>query len=101
MKNYLNVKIIYSQRSTLRRTPEVDSAYSLNLRYAKYWCNSFFKPLSKNEFKKKYEKIEKKVDEGKSGPLCHPVKSRSTSDWLPTHLDVMEPGSGMVGFSDR
>lgn len=51
------------------KDPEIDSEYSLNLRYARYWCDSFTKPLSKNEFKKKYEKIEKKVDE--SGNVIH------------------------------
>ena len=67
----INDKLFESQDFLLsaidfEKDPEVDSAYSLNLRYAKYWCNSFIKPLSKNEFKKKYEKIEKKVDEGRN-----------------------------------
>ena len=35
------------------KDPEIDSEYSFNLRYARYWCDSFTKPLSKNEFKKK------------------------------------------------
>ena len=48
---------------------EFDSNYSLNLRYARYWSDSFVKPFSKNEFKKKYEKIEKKVEE--SGNVVH------------------------------
>lgn len=45
------------------KDPEIDSEYSLNLRYARYWCDSFIKPLSKNEIKKKYEKIEKKMND--------------------------------------
>ena len=48
------------------KDPEVDSQYSLNLRYAKYWSNSFIRPFSKNEFKKKYEKVEKRVSEKKN-----------------------------------
>ena len=51
------------------KDPEIDSQYSLNLRYARYWSDGFPKPFSKNEFKKKYEKIEKKVDE--SGRVIH------------------------------
>lgn len=67
----INDKLFESQDFLLsaidyEKDPDVDLAYSLNLRYAKYWCNSFIKPLSKNEFKKKYEKIEKKVDEAKN-----------------------------------
>ncbi len=48
------------------KDPEIDSGYSLDLRYARYWCDSFTMPLSRNEFKKKYEKIEKKVDDTRS-----------------------------------
>lgn len=64
----INDKLFESQDFLLtaidfEKDPEADSVYSLNLRYARYWCDSFIKPLSKNEFKKKYEKIEKKVDE--------------------------------------
>jgi RimJ/RimL family protein N-acetyltransferase len=67
----INDKLFESDDFTLtaidfEKDPEVDSSYSLNLRYARYWCDSFTKPLSKNEFKKKYEKIEKKVDETRS-----------------------------------
>lgn len=51
------------------KDPEIDSQYSLNLRYARFWSDGFPKPYSKNEFKKKYEKIEKKVDE--SGRVIH------------------------------
>lgn len=67
----INDKLFESQDFILtaidfEKDPEADSAYSLNLRYARYWNDSFIKPLSKNEFKKKYEKIEKKVDETRS-----------------------------------
>lgn len=67
----INEKIFESKDFILtaidfEKDPEVDSAYSLNLRYAKYWCKSFIKPLSKIEFKKKYEKIEQKVDEARN-----------------------------------
>ncbi|PKO13250.1 MAG: hypothetical protein CVU39_19755 [Chloroflexi bacterium HGW-Chloroflexi-10] len=51
------------------KDPEVDARYTLDLRYAKYWCDGFTRPLSKNEMKKRYEKIEKKVDE--SGSVMH------------------------------
>ena len=45
------------------KDPEIDSNYSLNLRYARYWRDGITRPFSKNEFKKKYEKIEKKVED--------------------------------------
>jgi len=51
------------------KDPQIDSQYSLNLRYARHWSDRFAKPFSKNEFKKKYEKIEKKVEE--SGRVIH------------------------------
>lgn len=56
----------YLSEIDFEKDPEVDSNYSLNLRYARYWCDGFPKPLSKNEFKKKYEKIEKKIDESRN-----------------------------------
>jgi RimJ/RimL family protein N-acetyltransferase len=70
----INDKLFESQDFILTaidfdKDPEIDSLYSLNLRYARYWCDSLIKPLSKNEMKKKYEKIEKKVDEG--GRVVH------------------------------
>ncbi|HSM24375.1 MAG TPA: GNAT family protein [Anaerolineaceae bacterium] len=55
----------YLSEIDFEKDPEVDSNYSINLRYARYWCDGFVKPLSKTEFKKKYEKIEKKINEGK------------------------------------
>ncbi len=72
----INDKLFESQDFVLteidfEKDPEIDSAFSLNLRYARYWCDSFIKPLSKNEMKKKYEKIEKKLEDFESGPLCH------------------------------
>ncbi len=51
------------------KDPEIDSQYSLNLRYARYWSDGFPKPLSKHEFKKKYEKVEKRVEE--TGRVIH------------------------------
>jgi RimJ/RimL family protein N-acetyltransferase len=70
----INDKLFESQNFILtaidfEKDPEIDSLYSLNLRYASYWCDSLIKPLSKNEMKKKYEKIEKKVYEG--GKVVH------------------------------
>lgn len=46
--------------------PEIDSLYTQDLRYARYWCKGVTKPLSKNEMKKSYEKLEKKMDESKN-----------------------------------
>lgn len=62
----INDKLFESQDFILSaidfdKDPEIDSGYTLNLRYARYWCGSFIKPLSKNEIKKKYEKVEKKM----------------------------------------
>ena len=59
----------YLSAIDLEKDPEMVSQYSLNLRYAHYWSDGFPKPFSKNEFKKKYEKIEKKVVD--SGRVIH------------------------------
>ena len=45
---------------------ETDSLYTQDLRYARYWCKGIIKPLSKNEMKKTYEKLEKKADESRN-----------------------------------
>ncbi len=43
--------------------PEIESQFTQDLRFARYWSNSLIKPLSKNEMKKKYEKLEKKMED--------------------------------------
>lgn len=46
--------------------PEIDSQFTQDLRYARYWSAGLIKPLSKNEMKKNYEKLEKKMEESRN-----------------------------------
>jgi len=46
--------------------PEIDSQFTQDLRYARYWSTGLIKPFSKNEMKKNYEKLEKKMEEGRN-----------------------------------
>jgi len=45
---------------------EADFNLTQDLRYARYWCKGIIKPLSKNEMKKTYEKLEKKAEESRN-----------------------------------
>lgn len=45
---------------------ERDAGFTQDMRYARYWSKGFIKPLSKNEMKSKYEKLEKEMDDHKS-----------------------------------
>ena len=58
-ENYLLTEIDHE------KDPEIDSEYTKNLVYARYWCKELLKPLSKTEVKKQYESIEKRVASNK------------------------------------
>ena len=97
----INEKLFESQDFLLtaidfEKDPDADAAYSLNLRYAKYWCDSFIKPLSRNEFKKKYEKIEKKVDEARN--VVHFAIRSKTDQHLIGYLRIWMLWSQGVGW---
>jgi RimJ/RimL family protein N-acetyltransferase len=62
--------------------PLIDSQFTQDLRYARYWSGEgVVRPFSKNEMKKTYEKLEKKIEE-KKNKFHFAVRSRSDSSLI-------------------